>query len=108
MRFGVFYELQLPYGVYIAARMNAELGTDYDIEKMLNWCFDPGQNVVSCDLSKMVIATLLWPSRFFSRSISSIPEISFLLYVKFIPIVLMSPRNKKFAWPVPPADESAV
>jgi len=39
------YELQLPYGVYIAARMNAELGTNYDIEKMINWCFDPTDNV---------------------------------------------------------------
>ena len=36
------YELQLPYGVYIAAKMNAELGTGYDIEKMVNWCFDVG------------------------------------------------------------------
>ncbi|MCL6099457.1 MAG: laminin G [Bacteroidetes bacterium] len=34
------YELQLSYGVYLAARMNAELGTDYDIEKLINWCFD--------------------------------------------------------------------
>lgn len=33
------YEIQLPYGVYTAARMNAEIGTDYDIEKMFNWCF---------------------------------------------------------------------
>ena len=39
------YELQLPYGVYIAARMNAELGTNYDIEKMINWCFDANDNV---------------------------------------------------------------
>lgn len=39
------YELQLPYGVYIAARMNAELGTNYNIEKMLNWCFDANNNV---------------------------------------------------------------
>jgi hypothetical protein len=37
------YELQLPYGVYTAARMNAEIGTSYDIEKMLNWVFDRGQ-----------------------------------------------------------------
>ena len=37
------YELQLPYGVYTAARMNAEIGTNYDIEKMLNWVFDRGQ-----------------------------------------------------------------
>jgi hypothetical protein len=34
------YELQLPYGVYAAARMNAELGTNYNIQKLLNWCFD--------------------------------------------------------------------
>ncbi len=33
------YEIQLPYGVYTAARMNAEIGTDYDIEKMVTWCF---------------------------------------------------------------------
>ncbi|SMO88855.1 Por secretion system C-terminal sorting domain-containing protein [Saccharicrinis carchari] len=36
------YELQLPYGVYTAARMNAEMATRYDIEKMVNWCFDRG------------------------------------------------------------------
>lgn len=36
------YELQLAYGTFIAARMNAELGTSYDLEKMLNWCFDIG------------------------------------------------------------------
>ncbi len=36
------YELQLAYGVYTAARMNAELGTEYNIEKMVNWCFNIG------------------------------------------------------------------
>ena len=36
------YELQLPYGTYMAAKMNAELGTGYDLEKMVNWCFDIG------------------------------------------------------------------
>jgi hypothetical protein len=36
------YELQLPYGTYTAARMNAELHTNYDIEKMVNWSFDRG------------------------------------------------------------------
>ena len=36
------YELQLPYGIYTAARMNAELGTEYDLEKMVNWSFDRG------------------------------------------------------------------
>jgi hypothetical protein len=39
------YELQLPYGAYIAARMNAELGTTYNIEKLVNWCFDVEGNV---------------------------------------------------------------
>lgn len=36
------YELQLPYGAFVAAKMNAEQGTSYDIQKMLNWCFDRG------------------------------------------------------------------
>lgn len=36
------YELQLPYGALIAAKMNAELGTHYDVEKIVNWCFDKG------------------------------------------------------------------
>ncbi len=36
------YELQLPYGTLAAARMNAELGTNYDIEKMVNWSFNRG------------------------------------------------------------------
>lgn len=36
------YELQLPYGTYTAAKMNAELGTGYDIEKMVNWSFNRG------------------------------------------------------------------
>ncbi|WP_160118623.1 LamG-like jellyroll fold domain-containing protein [Chryseotalea sanaruensis] len=36
------YELQLPYGVLAAAKMNAELNTHYDVEKMLSWCFNRG------------------------------------------------------------------
>ncbi|MCK9451792.1 MAG: T9SS type A sorting domain-containing protein [Bacteroidales bacterium] len=36
------YELQLPYGVYTAARLNAEKGSNYNIEKMINWVFDRG------------------------------------------------------------------
>ncbi|HLF63095.1 MAG TPA: hypothetical protein VI603_05070, partial [Saprospiraceae bacterium] len=36
------YELQLPYGCFIAAKMNAELGTRYDVEKMLFWVFNRG------------------------------------------------------------------
>jgi len=38
-----FYEILLPYGVYIAARMNAELGTDYDTGKLLDWVFGPSE-----------------------------------------------------------------
>ncbi len=36
------YELQLPYGAYAAACMNAEIGTNYDLDKILNWCFNRG------------------------------------------------------------------
>lgn len=36
------YELQLPYGTLTAARLNAEQGTNYPIEKMLNWSFERG------------------------------------------------------------------
>lgn len=36
------YELQLSYGTLIAAKMNAELGTTYDMEKLLNWNFERG------------------------------------------------------------------
>jgi hypothetical protein len=36
------YELQLSYGVNAAARMNAEVGTTYEIDKMLDWCFEIG------------------------------------------------------------------
>jgi hypothetical protein len=40
------YEIQLPYGIAAAARMNAELGTNYDIDKFLNWTFSPGQGTL--------------------------------------------------------------
>lgn len=37
------YELQLPYGIYTAARINAEQNYPlYDIEKLLNWSFNRG------------------------------------------------------------------
>lgn len=35
-----YYELLLPYSVYIAARLNAECGCSYPVEKFANWCFD--------------------------------------------------------------------
>jgi hypothetical protein len=35
-----FYEILLPFGAYIAARLNAEHGTNYDVEQMLNFTFE--------------------------------------------------------------------
>lgn len=39
-----FYEILLPFGVYTAARLNAEQGTHYDVTKLLNWTFDGCQD----------------------------------------------------------------
>jgi len=39
-----YYEVMLPYGAYLAARMNAEHGKNYDIDKIINWCFNPSYN----------------------------------------------------------------
>lgn len=36
------YELQLPYGTLAAARMNAVEGTNYPLQKFLDWCFNRG------------------------------------------------------------------
>lgn len=49
------YEVLLPYGAVIAARMNAELGSDYNVAKLVNDCFEarpypqarPGWGVIS-------------------------------------------------------------
>lgn len=40
LNFNPAYEIELPYGTFIAAKMNAELGTNYNIQKMINWSFD--------------------------------------------------------------------
>ncbi len=34
------YEVLLPFGAALAVRMNAELGRQYDTQKLINWCFD--------------------------------------------------------------------
>jgi hypothetical protein len=34
------YELLMPFGAYLAARVNAEQGKKYDVKKMLEWTFD--------------------------------------------------------------------
>ncbi|MBW3546412.1 MAG: laminin G, partial [Bacteroidetes bacterium] len=36
------YELQLPYGTLTAARLNAEHGANYPLDKMLGWSFERG------------------------------------------------------------------
>ncbi|SNR69495.1 hypothetical protein [Lutibacter flavus] len=35
-----FYEILMPFGAYVAARLNAEQGTNYDFSKILDWTFD--------------------------------------------------------------------
>lgn len=35
-----FYEVLMPFGALVAARLNAEHGTDYDIKKILDWTFE--------------------------------------------------------------------
>lgn len=35
-----YYEILLPFGAYLSARMNAEEGRRYNTEKLVNWCFD--------------------------------------------------------------------
>ena len=35
-----FYEILMPFGAYVAARLNAEEGTNYDYNKILEWTFN--------------------------------------------------------------------
>lgn len=35
-----FYEILMPFGAYVAARLNAEEGTKYDYHKILDWTFN--------------------------------------------------------------------
>lgn len=35
-----FYEVLMPFGAYVAARLNAEEGTEYDYTKILEWTFN--------------------------------------------------------------------
>jgi hypothetical protein len=35
------YESLLPFGAYVAARLNAEEGRTYDVGRLLDWCFEP-------------------------------------------------------------------
>lgn len=35
-----YYEILMPFGAYVAARLNAEEGTNYDYSKILEWTFN--------------------------------------------------------------------
>jgi hypothetical protein len=35
------YEIDLPFGALVAARLNAEDGGNHDVGRLLNWCFNP-------------------------------------------------------------------
>jgi len=35
-----FYEVLMPFGALVAARLNAEHGTNYDVRKILDWTFE--------------------------------------------------------------------
>lgn len=35
-----FYEVLMPFGALVAARLNAEHGTNYDVKKILDWTFE--------------------------------------------------------------------
>lgn len=59
------YEIQLPYGILTAAQMNAVEGTDFDMDKMLNWAFSSGKGTLrgwgciagewsGCDMSGLI------------------------------------------------------
>jgi autotransporter-associated beta strand protein len=39
------YEIILPFGALTAARLNAEQGTNYDVAKLVNWCFSANGSV---------------------------------------------------------------
>ena len=39
-----FYEVLLPLGIYTAARLNAEEGSNYDTKKMIDWVFEGCKN----------------------------------------------------------------
>jgi hypothetical protein len=35
-----FYEVLMPFGALVAARLNAEHGSDYDVKKIIDWTFE--------------------------------------------------------------------
>ncbi len=51
-RHNPYYEVLLPFGATLAARMNAEQGWNYDVERMLNWCMDADSACRSLSLAE--------------------------------------------------------
>lgn len=43
MTWNPLYEMQLPFGALAAARLNAEDGGSFDIQKLLNWSLTPDE-----------------------------------------------------------------
>ena len=41
--FSPLYEIDLPFGAYTAARLNAEEGANHDVGRLVNWCFNPSE-----------------------------------------------------------------
>jgi hypothetical protein len=37
------YEINHLWGTYLAARLNAEHGTNYDVKRFVDWCFNPSE-----------------------------------------------------------------
>ena len=51
------YEVLTPFGAYTAARMNAEQGGNYDIQKLVNWVFSRSD---ARNTSKIMITGQQW------------------------------------------------
>lgn len=43
MSWNPLYEMQLPFGALTAARLNAEVGGNFDVRKLLNWSLTPNE-----------------------------------------------------------------
>ena len=88
-----YYEILFPHGPYIAARMNAEQGTQYDIRKLVSWCFD-GSNGrgwgettgrwgehdfsgVACSLEGSDLGTYAFPMNTFNKANSLVPMVRY-------------------------------
>ena len=94
-----FYENLLPYAAYVAARMNAELNTTYDVKKFIEWCFDassivrPGWGVITgnwggYDVNGLVGSTIDGGGYAFTMN-------TFAMAAPLVPLVRYDPRFAK-------------